>query len=225
MRVLRFALPIKRQCIGLLGLWAGALLPSAAVGHPHEWIDLRVSMQFDAERRLIAMEQSWLFDPFFSAYVLEELTANRPNRRRLQEQADTLGPQMVTNLSAHNFLNKWTYDGKPVDHLTASFVSAHVKRKQMELILRIELPQPLDLSQGTFEYRVFDPTYYIEMLHADRHRPGLKGAPWGCRATIHEPEPSEDLLIYAAELDRNESPEDGLGQHFAERVIVTCPDQ
>ena len=51
------------------------LLAQTAWAHPHEWIDLTVQFKFDEEKRLIALEQSWLFDPFFSAYVLDELTA------------------------------------------------------------------------------------------------------------------------------------------------------
>jgi hypothetical protein len=30
-------------------------------------------------------------------------------------------------------------------------------------------------------------------------------------------------MVYAADLDRDENPDDGLGTHFAERVVVSCP--
>ena len=198
-------------------------LPKMAQGHPHEWIDLRVSFEFDDEKRLIALEQSWLFDPYFSAYVIEELATGRPRRKRALDQAMTLGPEMVSNLSAHSYLNEWSFAGQPVEGLTGTFVSARIKGKQMELVMRLEAPEPLDLSDGEFEYAVFDPLYYIEILHAPRYRPRLKGAPKGCRAKVVIPEPPEDLVIYASELDRNDDSEDGLGQHFAERLIISCP--
>lgn len=199
-------------------------LGTAASAHPHEWIDLRVDFKFDGEKRLIALEQSWLFDPFFSAYVIEELNAERPKRRIVREQAQKMGAEMVSNLNKHNLLNEWHYRGEEISDLVGTFVSTQIKnRDQMELTFRIDLKEPVDLTAGQFEYRVFDPTYYIEILHADGFRPRLRGAPRGCEATVIEPEPSEDLLIYAAELDRDENPEDGLGQHFAERVVIACP--
>lgn len=205
------------------GLFAVSLAHTASA-HPHEWIDLTVQFKFDEEKRLIGLEQSWLFDPFFSSYVLEEFSAERPQRKRALEQAKALGPEMVSNLSQHNYLNEWTYKDASVEGIKGTFVSAKIKnRNQMELTFQIDLPQPLDLAAGDFEYSVFDPSYYIEILHADRFRPRLRGAPRGCRATIIEPEPDEDFIIYAAELDRTENSEDGLGRHFAERVVISCP--
>ena len=221
MRQFWIALLSGRVWIAAVALWLAS--GSVAKAHPHEWIDLRVEFKFDREKRLIALEQSWLFDPFFSAYVVEELNAARPRRNIVREQANALGNEMVSNLNKHNLLNEWTYQGEVIPNLMGTFVSTQIKnRNQMELTFQIELDAPLDLTAGTFEYRVFDPTYYIEILHAEGFRPRLRGGPRGCSTTIIEPEPSEDLLIYAAELDRDENPEDGLGQHFAERVVIAC---
>lgn len=216
---------VALHSIGLKVPAVALLLTIGAVAsaHPHEWIDLRVEFKFDEEKRLIALEQAWLFDPFFSAYVLEELNAARPKRSIVREQAQSMGPEMVTNLNKHNLLNEWHYRGEEISDLVGTFVSTQIRnRNQMELTFRIDLKEPLDLTTGQFEYRVFDPTYYIEILHADGYRPKLRGGPRGCKATIIEPEPSEDLLTYAADLDRDENPEDGLGQHFAERVVIAC---
>lgn len=199
------------------------LLAQTAWAHPHEWIDLTVQFKFDEEKRLIALEQSWLFDPFFSAYVLDELTADRPNRKRVLEQGEALGPEMVSNLSKHGYLNNWTFQDTPIEAVNGTFVSVQLKnRNRMELTFQVDLPEPLDLTTGGFEYSVFDPLYYIEILHAERFRPRLRGGPRGCRSTIIQPEPDEDYIIYAAELDRTDNAEEGLGQHFAERVVISC---
>lgn len=215
---LRPILILAASAAALLVLGAGR-----AEGHPHEWIDLRVSLLFDRDKRLVGLEQSWLFDPFFSAYVVDALNDERPKRSDVREQAEAIAPEMVSNLHQHGYLNEWTFDGQRLDGLNGRFVSTRVTRGQMELTFQIDLGSPLDLSTGDFEYRVFDPTYFIEILHAKGHRPRLKGAARGCRARIIEPEPNEDLMVYAADLDRDENPDDGLGTHFAERVVVSCP--
>ena len=138
-----------------------------AQAHPHEWIDLRVRLIFDDDRRLTAVEQSWMFDPFFSAYVLDELTEQRPDRAAIAAKADALGPEMVGNLAKHGFLNEWHFNGEPVTGLSGSFVGTRVTRDQLELTFRLDLDQPLDLRGGRFEYGVFDPTYYIESCTPD----------------------------------------------------------
>ena len=165
----------------ILAVGVGLGFSPNAQAHPHEWIDLRVRLIFDDDRRLTAMEQSWMFDPFFSAYVLDELTDQRPDRAAIAAKAEALGPEMVGNLAKHGFLNDWHFDGEPVTELSGSFVGTRVTRDQLELTFRLDLDQPLELRGSRFEYSVFDPTYYIEILHARRHLPELRGAPRGCR--------------------------------------------
>ena len=217
----------------LRSFWPALVILAAAVGvglgfspnaqaHPHEWIDLRVRLIFDDDRRLTAMEQSWMFDPFFSAYVLDELTDQRPDRAAIAAKAEALGPEMVGNLAKHGFLNDWQFDGEPVTGLSGSFVGTRVTRDQLELTFRLDLDQPLELRGSRFEYSVFDPTYYIEILHARRHLPELRGAPRGCRREIIEPDPPEDLATFAASLDQNAESDEGLGIHFAERAAIEC---
>ena len=82
-----------------VGVGVGLGLNNNAQAHPHEWIDLRVRLIFDDDRRLTAVEQSWMFDPFFSAYVLDELTDQRPDRAAIAAKAEALGPEMVGNLA------------------------------------------------------------------------------------------------------------------------------
>lgn len=216
-RALTLALALSLALGTVLGL-VGAR-PAAA--HPHEWIDMRIALVFE-DRQLVAIEQAWRFDPFFSSYVVEELNEDRPDKQVLQEQATALGPEMIGNLSKHGFLTELSYDGARIEGAEGIFTSADVIRDQMELRFRLNLRAPLDLKAADFQYRVYDPTYYIEMLHADRHRPKLKGAPWGCRVTVETPDPDEDVLLYAGSVDVDQSSDTGLGIHFAETVRLSC---
>ena len=205
----------------LFGLTALVLSAPLAWAHPHEWIDVRVALIFE-DKKLVAVDQSWRFDPFFSSYVLAELNQERPNKQVLAEQASAMGPEMIDNLKKHSFLNEMFYDGSSLSGFVGSFDSAEVIRDQMELRFRLTLLEPLDLKAADFQYRVYDPTYYIEMLHANRHRPKLQGAPWGCRVKVVASEPDEDVLLYASSLDVDESSDEGLGIHLAETATVSC---
>ena len=166
-------------------------------------------------------------DDFFEnlrmpVYFGNNLLQGRPDRAAIAAKVDALGPEMVGNLAQHGFLNQWQFDGEPVTGLSGSFVGTRVTRDQLELTFRLDLDKPLDRRGGRFEYSVFDPTYYIEILHARRHLPELRGAPRGCRREIIEPDPPEDLTAFAASLDRNAQSDEGLGIHFAERAVIEC---
>ena len=47
------------------------LCPTLALAHPHQWIDLRITPQTDASGALIALRESWEFDPYSSEILLE----------------------------------------------------------------------------------------------------------------------------------------------------------
>ena len=72
-------------------------------------------------------------------------------------------------------------------------------------------------------YAIYDPTYYIEMVHAETDQAiTLVNAPGGCRAAMKQPNPDPEQIMLAASLDRTQSAGDGLGRFFAEDVSLTC---
>ncbi len=82
---------------------------------------------------------------------------------------------------------------------------------------------PLDPRHSDIVYRIAEPTYYFEMLHAEES-PAivLKNAPPACRYRLEPPKPDAALVAYAASLGINESGGDELGIQFAETVTIRC---
>ena len=54
------------------------LVASTAQAHPHVWIDLRVQPQLNEQGQLVALQQAWRFDPFYSLILIEELQRGGP---------------------------------------------------------------------------------------------------------------------------------------------------
>ena len=82
---------------------------------------------------------------------------------------------------------------------------------------------PLAPRQSDIVYRIAEPTYYFEMLHAEEGLAiVLKDAPPACRYRLEPPKPDAALVAYAASLGVNESGGDGLGIQFAETVTIRC---
>ncbi|MGE8588364.1 MAG: DUF1007 family protein, partial [Alcaligenes sp.] len=60
---------------GLAALTAATALLAAgsASAHPHMWIDARAVIDVDAQHRITAVRQVWLFDEMFGAYATQGL--------------------------------------------------------------------------------------------------------------------------------------------------------
>ncbi|MEX2642059.1 MAG: DUF1007 family protein, partial [Acetobacterales bacterium] len=92
-RPMRHLLPM----VALLLL--AALWPAGAAAHPHAWIDVEVTVRFDAEGRIAALEQRWLFDAGYTAAALQDMgiaPGGDPDPDKLnafaQRAIDNLGP-------------------------------------------------------------------------------------------------------------------------------------
>jgi ABC-type uncharacterized transport system substrate-binding protein len=87
----------------------------------------------------------------------------------------------------------------------------------------VPLTTPVDPSKIRLEYAVFDPTYYIEILHLEKDVIEFHGGgPGRCFAQIAPPSPSSKAVIRARSPDIDKQPDESLGALFAERVAVQC---
>jgi ABC-type uncharacterized transport system substrate-binding protein len=98
-----------------------------------------------------------------------------------------------------------------------------VQEHRIEIEFRLPLNAPLDPRQSDIIYRVAEPTYYFEMLHAEEGQAIVfEDAPPVCRYRLDPPKPDAALVAYAASLGINESGGDGHGIQFAETVTIRC---
>ncbi|MFB9146028.1 DUF1007 family protein [Halomonas alkalicola] len=211
-------------------LAAVALLCFAMSGlahaHPHGWIDLRMRLVVDDEGRLTGLHQSWRMDPFYSLVVLEEL-GQAGGDDGLEAALDQLGSEIRDNLVPYGYYTE-LYAGDQKQAFDAVNDYTVLERGgRVEFIFLLPLAEPQPLAGQTLRYQVFDPTYYIEMVHEEEERvPAedalLVGGELACETLIHQPSPDPELVMRAAMLDVTDEAEPGLGRHFAETGEVTC---
>ncbi|OOG25573.1 hypothetical protein B1C78_06580 [Thioalkalivibrio denitrificans] len=203
----------------LLGLlW---LLAPAVHAHPHAWIDLRVSVIFDAQGHVTALRQAWLIDPFYSLVLMEEMAEDAIGDT-LEEKMEDIGTRMITNLGPYDYFTEIRHGDTRIRGATASDHRLDRNRGRLELSFTLNLEKPLDPVADTFEYAVFDPSYFIEILHDDNAAVALEGASESCSLRIIEPRPDPAMIARAAALDVNQTAEPGLGRHFTERTEIRC---
>ncbi len=194
-----------------------------ARAHPHVWIDLKSSPLFNDRGELTGLELSWVFGDFYSAFIMEEIPKNEdgtPSQAALNE----LAKGNLANLAEYNYYTDLRIDDqaapiKPVDQYATG-----VMQHRLWMKFQVDLKTPVDVSGKAVTYAIYDPSYYIEILH-DNKAPAITigGAmKERCTARLIPPTPPEDMSMMALGLDKTEKPDFALGEFFAEWVSLKC---
>ncbi len=195
-------------------------MPVPALAHPHAWIDLESKVLLDDDGKMRALEEIWLFDDYYTVMVADELAQNGETTAAYLE---SIAKRNLTNLRDYDYFTDVTFDGArlPVGDVT----DYDTRLVDGRLWMRFEVPllEPVDPKAGTLTYSVYDPTYYIEVVHIEGGGVSFagKGAE-ACSGEIRQPNPTLDQVSLAASLDQTETASDGLGALFAETVLVHC---
>ncbi|NVK19983.1 MAG: DUF1007 family protein [Methylocystaceae bacterium] len=205
----------------MLFLVLGASLPAKA--HPHSWIDLETSLIFNEKGQIKGLWVGWLFDDFYSAFTLEETPRNKDGGYS-QKSLNDLAEQNLKNLSEYSYFTFIHSDGKAVTFKPVTDYKTYVSKQRLWMEFTVMLENPIDPKAHKIDYAVYDPTYYVEILHAASGDPiQLVGNTQGCGYRLSMPEPPEELSLMAAMLDQSETAGDGIGVFFAEKVVLSCP--
>ncbi len=213
-----------------LGLGGLLVTTSNAEAHPHGWVDISVEGLFDAQGNLTALRQRWRMDPFYSQVVMEDMSRVAGDSS-MAERLDALGLEIRNNLATQDNLTHITRDGEPVAQAAVDDTNTEYRDDRLIFSFVLPLAEPQPMAGHTLHYRIFDSTYYIEMVHEaneDGSQPlpealTLDDAPAGCTTHIAKADPDPAKVMEAAMLDRTEQGEPNLGRFFAETGAITCP--
>ncbi|MCK2184306.1 DUF1007 family protein [Halomonas getboli] len=202
-----------------------SLFPLVGEAHPHGWVDVSVRVMLDDQGRAEALQQRWRLDPFYSQLLLEELRAEA-GEASMEAALDRLGTDIQHSLAPQHYFTHVTHDDDPVALGEVEAVAALIRDDRVEVMFRLPLAAPLALDRAPMHYRLYDPSYYLEVLHetdGDTPRPdALTIADADCTTRIIAADPDPAKVAEAASLDRGEQAEDGLGRFFAETGEVQC---
>ncbi len=212
----------RALCCTLLLAIAMAMLPKLAAAHPHAWIDLRSTVLLDENGHIVAIEQEWLFDEFYTVFVAEHMESTGDEEAAALSE---LAEANLENLRPHNYFTEVKLDGSLVATETVTEYDTELRNGRLWLRFVLPIANPVDASTKAFSFAVFDPTYYVEILHLEGEVVAFGGQTEnGCFGLIVPPTPSPEMVMLAQALDRDAKPDNTLGSMFAERVEVTCQD-
>ncbi|SEL57386.1 DUF1007 family protein [Halomonas daqiaonensis] len=213
---------LAMAAIMALGLTAAGMVQA----HPHGWIDLRMRLVFDGDGRLEALQQSWRLDPFYSLVVLEELEQEQGDGG-LEAALDQLGSEMRDTLSPQGYFTELQLGEGRLGLGEVDDYTVLARDGRIEFVFLLPLTEPRAIEGETLSYRVFDPTYYIEVVHEAEDEAPLDdalvvGSELDCETRILAAEPDAERIMEAAMLDVDDTAAAGLGRHFAETGEVVC---
>lgn len=207
----------------ILALVGVLLLSWPATAHPHAWIYLKTAVLFNDDGAVTGLRQRWLFDEFYTLYAIEEFDKDGDG----QPDDDQLWQLAVVNLQSlaeYDYFTHIEVDGVQSGYQEVTEFETYMENENLVLVFTVSLLEPVDPRGRQVSYAVYDPTYYIEILHAGDEDPiSFEGpAPANCSHRLQYPDPDEEILLFATSLDQTQSAGDGLGAYFAEHVLIQC---
>jgi len=193
---------------------------SPALAHPHAWIDLRSTVILNENGHVIGIEQQWLFDALYTLFIAEGFDSKRGSQKSAMTR---LAETNLRNLRGHNYFTEVLADNKKVPLETVSEYESELRNGRLWMRFVVPFATPIDASETRLSFAVFDPTFYIEMLHLEGDVVDFRGPlSEKCTALIVPPNPAAETVMLAQALDRDVQPDDTLGALFAETVEVRC---
>lgn len=205
---------------------AGALAASsAAMAHPHAWIDVKVDVVFDGQGRVAALKQTWLFDVFYSEFAMQNPGVERGEASDAARLAALLD-ENIGLIAPYEWFTRVEVKKAAVAFSPPTEKSMRLVDGRIEMAFVLTLATPAAIAGSALDYLIFDPSYYIEMLHADNSASiRLVDAPDGCTHRIAQPRPSAADVTRAAALDQVPDGPHDIGIVFAQRVTVQCGER
>lgn len=211
-----------------LALTAGIMMLAApAHAHPHAWIDASTAFHLNDANEVTALTVTWVFDPAYSAFATEGLDKDGDGEISPAELRP-LATQNLTSLKDYDYFTEIKKDGRQVAYDDVTDYSSAFDGLQLSMEFTIPLTEPVYVKTHAITYALFDPTYYVEILHHESNPIAVDGdASAGCSPELVKPD-LDSLPISLAEMSEptfaEEPREDGLsyGALFAERVHLIC---
>ena len=137
---------------------------SSAHADRHAWIEHRSTILLDAAGRVSGIEQEWLFDEFYSLFATEEISKASGSQA---EAPRALARENLNNLHEYDYYTEAHASGARVTFDKISEFETQMRGPRLWMRFVVPVVTRVDPVTSAFSFSIFDPTYYIEIRHAD----------------------------------------------------------
>jgi ABC-type uncharacterized transport system substrate-binding protein len=195
-----------------------------SLAHPHSWVDLKSEFTLDEQGRLTSLTQHWEFDVYYSMMTIADMMNDHGDK---QKGLVLLSKMMTKSLKKYHYFSELKINNTLVKLPPPSNSQLTTKlsegQEKLKLSMHFEFQHPKTIENKPISFRVFDPTYYIDMRHYKASQVIIHSQnATECSTTVALPEASDELVEYANSLDKTQKDTQGLGNSFAEQVLIHC---
>lgn len=212
----------KARCLSI-ALFLCLIASAPAAAHPHVWIDMRTDLVMSDNNQLSAIEITWTFDEFYTAFAVEEFK-KRGDGTYAPADLDALLKINLEHLKEWTYFTELKQAGASVPFAEPRPLRATYDAKLGQLTIAFALPLATPVSPtkaAPITLRIFDPTYYISIDYVKENPLRITGAAHpGCAINRDTP----DLESTWASLPESAFSGGNMGGNFAANVSLTCPE-
>jgi ABC-type uncharacterized transport system substrate-binding protein len=215
---------VRRLMAGVAGLCA---LATQALAHPHVWADIRTSVMVDPQGLITGVRMEWTFDEGYSGFALEGLDTNGDGTYG-PDEIKPLTDENIASLAESDYFGFMRQNNKLLPHGKVTDYTQIYESNRLTLAFVLPLVTPVDPRKGVFDYKVYDPDFFIAFEYMKEQPADLEGTlPQGCAWELKpfmSDEEIEKKRVFLADKGAdwvNDTGED-FGSLFARPVVVTC---
>ena len=206
------------------GIAAGSACLTPALAHPHVFIETSARLVFDTAGRLVAVENAWVFDEFYSSFVT--LGLGEPGKPATEAQLRAIAENNIGQMQPYGWYNVLKIDGvaaifdPPTDYRLT-------QTDQLRLLFSFTLPVNPAVAIGkNVELQILDPTYFVAFEAAKSAPLALFNPPARCLPDVARPAPltpdDATKLLSAKKLDTRLAPE--FSARLTSTIVLRCGD-
>ncbi|MBX9455010.1 MAG: DUF1007 family protein [Rhizobium sp.] len=210
-----------KTILPLAGLMA--LLPAAAMAHPHVFADARLEVVAGSDGTIAQLHNVWRFDDVFSSQVLLDFDKNA-NLVLDQPELEEIGRTVLASLEEFGYYTTLSHDGKPVGVAKPDVINVDWKDGQLLMFFAIKPAAPIPLK-GKMTFGVYDPTLYASIDFPSDQDLVLMGDFKGCKHAVVRPDADQVIAENQSKLTDaffNDPTGTDMSKLFATRMEVTC---
>jgi ABC-type uncharacterized transport system substrate-binding protein len=196
-------------------------LPAEA--HPHAWIDYRTQVILNDDNKVIALKEHWVFDSTYTEFALHDFNKGKGGGKLDHKLLMDLAAENLKNLKDVDYFTIIEDRGGKKKIASVSDPHSYLVDGKIALDFTVWLKDPADVVKNKVDYMIYDPSYYVSMLHDKKDAIALKGKnASSCTSDLTTPNPNKATVSLAAAIDKNGKAPDDLGTYFAQRMTITC---
>lgn len=202
-------------------------LAAQADAHPHVWIAMRSDVVLNDKGEVSGIAVEWTFDDGYAQVALDGLDTNGDGVYS-QSELEPLTLENLKSLKDYNYFVVPRVDGKVVAIADPIEPGQIYSNGKLELHFTVPLSLPVDPHKVAFQYKVYDPEFFIAMDYVEQDPVGIQGTmPQGCRLVV-EPVVSDQQLDQTRSMlstkgtDWKPPEDEDFGGMFAQPALIIC---